>query len=273
MNIHEKANYIKQYLSEIIYYKPDCAIILGSGLGDFAAGIDVDFEVSYEDIPHFPTSTVKGHKGRLIFGTLSNKKIVAMQGRFHLYEGYDVGEATLPIMVFHLLGIKKLIITNAAGGINADFKPTDLMVITDHIGFNCPSPLVKWHNDYLGERFPSMSEVYSLTMQQQLYSVAKEYNIALKNGVYCYSKGPAYETPAEIRAFKTMGADAVGMSSVPEAILAKYLGMEILGISCITNMAAGISNTPLSHQEVIENAAVVKENFCCLLTSFIERLQ
>ena len=270
MNIFERAENIYSFLKEKINFNPDYAIILGSGLGAFADTIEKDVEIEYKDIPNFPKSTVKGHKGKLIFGNLRGKNVVAMQGRIHLYEGYDITEATLPIILFHLFGIKTIVITNAAGGINPNFSPRDIMVITDHIGLFCPSPLVKWHREGLGERFPSMNLVYSPALIEKIYSAAMDCDISLKSGVYCYCKGPTYETPAEVQMLKICGSDAVGMSTVPEAILAKYLNMDILGISCITNMAAGIVETPPSHQEVIENGKAVEERFCNLLNRFFE---
>ena len=270
MDLFKRAENICSFLKDKISYTPNYAIILGSGLGAFADNIKKDTEIEYKDIPNFPKSTVKGHKGKLIFGEICGKRIVAMQGRIHLYEGYDISEVTLPIMVFHLLGIKNLIVTNAAGGVNKEFSPKDLMVITDHISFFCPSPLVAWHKEGLGERFPSMNDVYNKDLSNILFKAADICNISLKTGVYYYNKGPAYETPAEIKMARICGADAVGMSTMPEVILAKYLGMNILGISCITNMAAGIVDTPPSHQEVIENSKAIEENFCALLSKFFE---
>lgn len=270
MNLFERAESIFRFLSDKINTKPDYAIILGSGLGAFADIIEKDFEIEYKDIPHFPKSTVTGHKGKLIFGTICGKNVVAMQGRIHLYEGYDIGEVTIPVMLFHLLGVKNLIVTNAAGGVNETFSPKDLMVITDHISLFCPTPLTVWHKDGLGDRFPSMNNVYSERLINSLLYASNDCKIPLKSGVYCYLKGPAYETPAEIKMLKTCGADAVGMSTVPEVILAKYLDMNILGISCITNMAAGIVETPPSHQEVIDNSKAIEDNFCELLLKFFE---
>ena len=270
MDLITRAKSIYSFLKDKINFTPEYAIILGSGLGTFADNIDVEFEIEYKDIPNFPKSTVKGHKGKLIFGKVNNKNIVAMQGRIHYYEGYDISVVTLPIMVFHLLGVKNLVITNAAGGVNTDFSPKDIMVINDHISFFCPSPLVKWHEEGLGDRFPSMNNVYSNDLSNKLYLAAKNCNIELKSGVYCYCKGPAYETPAEIRMVRILGGDAVGMSTVPEAVLAKYLDMNILGISCITNMAAGIVETPPSHQEVIDNSKTIEDSFCSLLLKFFE---
>ncbi len=270
MELFERAEKICSFLKERISLSPEYAIVLGSGLGVFADTIKKEFEIEYKDIPVFPESTIEGHKGKLIFGKICDKNIVAMQGRIHLYEGYDIGDVTLPIMVFHLLGVKNIIVTNAAGGVNETFSPKDLMVITDHIGLFGPSPLNCWHKECLGERFPSMNDVYNKDLSDKLYTAAKNCGFSLKSGVYCYCKGPAYETPAEIKMLKTCGADAVGMSTVPEVILAKYLGMSILGISCITNMAAGIVDIPPSHQEVIDNSKAIEDKFCNLLSKFFE---
>lgn len=270
MDLFNRAKNIHTFLKQFINCIPDYAIVLGSGLGAFADRITKIYEIDYNDIPDFLETTVQGHKGKLIFGKIHNKKIIILQGRFHIYEGYTAGEVTLPIMVLHLLGVKNIILTNAAGGINTDFSPRDLMVLTDHNSLFCPTPLIEWYNKDNGDRFLSTNDLYTENLINTLFNASELCDIPLRKGVYCYCKGPMYETPSEIKMLRTCGCDAVGMSTVPEAILAKYLGMNILGISCITNMAAGISVTAPSHQEVIENGKAIEDDFCRLLNKFLE---
>lgn len=264
----ETVNFI---LEKIKNFKPVTGIILGSGLGDFADEY-CDIAISYNDIPGFEASTIKGHKGRLVFAEINGKKVVMMQGRFHFYEGHSIQKVVFPVKVMKKLGVKNLIVTNAAGGINTTFKPADLMLITDHINFMSANPLIGPNDDELGERFPDMSEVYKKTLIETAINCSKKLDIELKQGVYMALSGPTYETPAEVKMFRTMGADAVGMSTVPEAIVANYCGMNVLGISCISNAAAGISGVALTHQEVIEATESVKSKFKSLLVEIISAI-
>lgn len=259
------------YIMDIIKDTPKIAIILGSGLGPLAQIIEDQTAVDYADIPGFPRSTVQGHEGRLISGRLGNKKILAMKGRFHYYEGYDMDKVIMPVRIFKKMGINELIVTNAAGGVNLLFKPGDIMIITDHIGFNCPSPLRGENINDFGERFPDMSSCYDKQLIKTAKTCADSLGMDIKKGVYSYSKGPMFETPAEIRALRLLGADAVGMSTVPEVITANHMKMRVLGISCITNMAAGILDQPLTHEEVMETAKTVEDSFCAYMKEIITR--
>lgn len=259
-------------IRKITDFKPYVAIVLGSGLGDFADKINIEATVDYSSIKGFPVSTVAGHKGRFIFGYIDSVPVVLMQGRVHYYEGYIMQEVVIPIRVMSLLGAKKLILTNAAGGVNKSFKPGDLMMLTDHISSFVPSPLIGKNIDELGTRFPDMSSVYSLRMQDIVLKSANECNIDLKSGIYIQLTGPNYETPAEIRLFRNLGADAVGMSTACEAIAAIHSGFEVCGISCITNMASGISGAPLSHEEVQKTADEISDKFQRLIKSIVIRL-
>ena len=269
MGLFERANNIKEILEKKIDCVPDAAIVLGSGLGEFANEIKVDAEIDYKDIEGFPVSTVKGHAGKLIFGSVSGKKIVAMSGRFHLYEGYGTDDVILPVRVFQLMGIKNYIVTNAAGAVNTAFNPGDLMIIRDHISFFCPSVLAGENDERFGTRFPSMSEAYDKALISIAEEAAEHANIDIKKGVYCYCKGPMFETPAEIRAARILGADAVGMSTVPEVIAAVHGDMRVLGISCITNMAAGILDQPLTHIEVMETGKMVEKKFSAFMQEIV----
>ena len=250
-------------------FRPETAIVLGSGLGSYGEKVKVEAEVSYHDIAGFPISTVAGHKGRFLFGYVENIPVVLMQGRVHYYEGYDMSEVVLPIRLMGMLGAKKILLTNAAGGINLDFQPGDLMLITDHISSFVPSPLRGANLEELGTRFPDMSQVYDPILCNKIRQAAKTLNIPIREGIYLQTSGPNYETPAEIRMFRSLGADAVGMSTVCEAIAARHMGMEVCGISCITNMAAGILDQPLDHREVQQVADMVKEKFESLVTKLI----
>jgi len=235
-------------------FKPEIALVLGSGLGDFAERIQIEQIIKYTDIEGFPVSTVEGHKGCFVFGYVEKTSVVIMQGRVHYYEGYPMSDVVLPIRLMGLLGAKKLLLTNAAGGANPSFHPGDFMLITDHITTGVPSPLIGPNIDELGTRFPDMSEVYSLRLQHVIRKCAAECGIKLQEGVYVQFTGPNYETPAEIRLAQRWGGDAVGMSTACEAMAARHMGMEVSGISCITNMAAGISKEALNHEEVQETA-------------------
>lgn len=252
--------------------KAEIAIVLGSGLGPFAQTLLKPSEICYEDIQNFPVSTVEGHAGKLVFGEMNGKKLAVMSGRFHFYEGYAMQQVVFAIRVFAKLGIKKLIVTNAAGGINTSFTPGDLMMIDDHINLLGTNPLIGPNLKDFGPRFPDMSTAYTPRLKDIALAAAKKQNIALKRGVYIAVTGPSYETPAEIRMMRILGADAVGMSTVPEVIVARHMGMEILGISCITNMAAGILNQPLSHQEVFDTAEKTKTKFIALLKEVIANM-
>lgn len=270
----EYADYQKtaDFLKRKIPFQPETAVILGSGLGRLAAEIEDAVRIPYSDIPHFPRSTVASHKGELVCGTLAGKKILVMSGRFHYYEGYSFSQAAFPVRVFFLLGIKTLVVTNAAGGINLDFRPGDLMLITDHIKFFDDSPARGPQIDAFGPRFFDLSEAYAKPLGETAKRVAQTLGIPLKEGVYAFMPGPQFETPAEIRMLRTLGADAVGMSTVPEVITANQCGIKVLGISCISNMAAGILAQPISDDEVVEVAAQVSDAFVALVTGTIKEL-
>ena len=248
---------------------PEVGIVLGSGLGFFAESLDVCGRLAYEQIPGFPTSTVPGHAGQFVYGKLKGRKVICMQGRFHYYEGYNMEQLSLPIQLMSSLGISTLFLTNAAGGINTLYKPGDFMLIADHINFLGTNPLIG-KGDENGLLFTDMSAVYDSNLRSQIRVWAKDSDISLHEGVYLATTGPCYETPAEIRAFASIGADAVGMSTVPEAIIARQLGLRIIGLSCITNLAAGLSESPLSHDEVSQTADKVKNIFARLLAGSVE---
>lgn len=250
-------------------FEPKIGIILGSGLGDFAEHIQIEARVPYTSIEGFPVSTVAGHKGQFVFGYAGKAPVVIMQGRVHYYEGYPVTDVVLPVRLMGMLGAKKLILTNASGGINTGFHPGDLMLITDQIMIGIPNPLIGANVEELGTRFPDMSEAYSERMQQIIKKEAQKLGIPLKEGVYLQLTGPSYETPAEIRMYRTCGADAVGMSTACETIAARHMGIEVCGISCITNLAAGMTSQHLNHQEVQQTADRVAEQFQELLTAII----
>lgn len=250
----------------------EIGLVLGSGLSVLGDKMADPTFISYKDIPYFPRATVSGHKGRLVLGTIAGRKILAMQGRFHFYEGYSLNEVTFPIRMMKALGIHRLIVTNAAGGINRTFSKGDLMVITDHINLMGTNPLIGRNNIDLGERFPDMTNAYDDQFIQHALNCAKQLNIPLKTGVYAGNTGPSYETPAEIKMLETIGADAVGMSTVPEVIVAKHSQMRVLGLSCISNMAAGILDEQLSHEQVIETTQQVQESFVRLMKQIIATL-
>jgi len=252
-------------------FKPEIGIILGSGLGEIADEIK-GIEISYSEIPGFKSSGVHGHAGKLVIGKLGSKTVVAMQGRLHYYEGNTIQEVVYPVRVMKLLGIEKLIVTNAAGGVNTNYTPGDLMIIGDHLNLLGNNPLIGKNNDELGPRFLDMSYAYDKSFIDLAEKTAKELNIKTQKGVYAAMTGPTYETPAEVRMLRTLGADAVGMSTVPEVIVANHMEVKVLGISCITNMAAGILDQPLNHEEVIETANIVKKDFKALIKTVIERI-
>ena len=250
-------------------FQPETGLVLGSGLGDFADGIEIRDVVEYSDIEGFPVSTVKGHKGRFVFGYVDSVPVVIMQGRVHYYEGYAMSDVVLPARLMGMMGAKRLFLTNAAGGVNENFRPGDFMMITDHIASAVPSPLIGPNIEELGSRFPDMSEVYSLRLQEVIRRSAQECGIRLQEGVYVQLTGPNYETPAEIRMCRGWGGDAVGMSTACEAMAARHMGLEVCGISCITNLAAGISSEKLDHKEVQETADRVSADFKKLVTRVI----
>ena len=251
---------------------PDVGVVLGSGLGDFASVLRERVTVPYTDIPHWPASAVVGHAGSLVAGRLAGKRVAALSGRAHFYEGHTMQVATFATRVLGMLGVKTLILTNAAGGINLNFKPGTLMVIDDHINLMGTNPLVGENDERFGPRFPDMTEAYSRRLRETADAAAQASDVAVAHGVYVALHGPSYETPAEIRYLRTIGADAVGMSTVPETIVARHMGMEVLGISCITNPAAGVLPKPLVHDEVMEVARRVRGEFSALLEAIIERL-
>ena len=271
MNVnYEKLMKCFECVQQKITLKPEIALILGSGLGDYADTMEVVETLDYHDIEGFPVSTVPGHKGRFVFGYAGGVPIVAMQGRVHFYEGYKPQDVVLPIRLMKLMGAKVLFLTNAAGGINRSFNAGDFMLITDQISMSVPSPLIGENIDELGVRFPDMSEVYSRRLRKIIENSAVTAGVPLRRGVYIQTTGPQYETPAEIRAYERLGADAVGMSTAIEAIAARHAGMEICGISCISNLAAGISVNPLTHAEVQETADRVAPLFKKLVTQAIK---
>ena len=266
--VKEAANAIRERVPEL----PEIAIVLGSGLGDFAGSLGNAVSIPYDQLPHWPASRVIGHEGRLVVGTSRGRRIAALAGRCHVYEGHDLRTVTFGVRALGLLGIKTLILTNAAGGVNRGFSQGGLMVIDDHLNLMGGNPLVGPNDDRFGPRFPDMTEVYSAQLRAVADLAGKAINLLLPHGVYVGLLGPSYETPAEIRYLRTVGADAVGMSTVPEAIVARHMGMDVLGISCITNMAAGVLPQPLNHAEVMETARRVREQFIALLEGIIGQL-
>ena len=252
-----------------VKFQPEVALILGSGLGDYAKEMQVEESIEYSEIEGFPVSTVAGHQGRFLFGYVEGVPVVAMQGRVHFYEGYPMSDVVLPVRLMGLLGAKTVILTNAAGGVNFNFQPGDLMMITDQITTAVPSPLIGANLDELGPRFPDMSEVYDKGLREIIKQAARNVKVSIQSGVYMQFTGPSYETPAEIRMCRALGADAAGMSTACEAMAARHMGLKVCGISCITNMAAGMSNQPLNHKEVQETADRVAKEFKALVTETI----
>lgn len=273
MTVREQLDTCVSYAKERITFQPDIALVLGSGLGGFAdSEVEIVETLDYKDIPRFPTSTVAGHAGRFVFGYCEGVKVAVMQGRVHMYEGYTPQEAALPIRLLHALGTKTLFLTNAAGGIRHGMQAGDFMLITDQISSFVPSPLKGENLDALGVRFPDMSEIYTKRLQVILRKIAIQNDIPLKEGVYVQTAGPAYESPAEIRMFRLLGADAVGMSTAIEAIAARHMGMEVCGVSCISNLAAGISLHPLTHEEVKEAGDKAAPQFAKLVKLAIREI-
>ena len=270
--VYEKLTRCYESVASRITTRPEIGIVLGSGLGAYGEQMDVREIVNYADIEGFPVSTVKGHSGRYLFGTLAGREVVLMQGRVHYYEGYDMTDVVLPVRLMGMLGIKSLILTNAAGGINPSHYPGILMMITDHISSFVPSPLRGANIDEIGLRFPDMSNVYCGELQDVIRKAADEEGISLHEGVYLQAPGPNFETPAEIRAFRSLGADAVGMSTACEATAMNHMGVKVCGISCITNLGAGMNKTPLTHEEVQETADHVADEFQRLITTVVKKL-
>ena len=266
--VHETADFLQRRLGRV----PDVAIVLGSGLGAFAESLADSTTLPYGDIPNWPASRVVGHAGKLVSGVSGNRPVLALSGRVHFYEGHDFGTLTFAMRVLGQAGVRTIILTNAAGGINQRFESGALMLIDDHINFLGSNPLIGPNDDRFGRRFPDMSEIYSKRLRTLASEVAQAQGIAIEHGVYIAVTGPSYETPAEIRAFRALGADAVGMSTVPEAIVARHMGVEVLGISCISNMAAGILPQALTEEEVIETTGRVRQTFIGLLEGIIGRL-
>ncbi len=251
---------------------PETAIVLGSGLGDFAGTLVDAVTMPYGDLPYWPASRVVGHEGQLVIGHVGGTRVAALSGRAHFYEGHDLGTVVFATRVMGRIGVRRLILTNAAGGINTGFAQGALMIIDDHINMLGSNPLIGLNDDRFGTRFPDMSEVYSARLRRIADDGARAKGVPVSHGIYIAVHGPSYETPAEIRFFRTIGADAVGMSTVPEAIAARHMGIEVLGISCITNMAAGVLPQPLVHDEVMETARRVRGSFIALLEGIVERL-
>ncbi len=269
--MQDKINSITSFLSQKMPYAPEMGIILGTGLGGLVQKIDIDFTVSYEDIPNFPVSTVEGHHGRLIFGKLSQKKVVAMQGRFHFYEGYSIEEVTLPVRVMKQLGIKQLIISNASGGVNPDYEIGDLMILNDHINL-IPSPLVGPNLDTFGPRFPDMSTTYDKTLVQTALSIGRENGYRIFEGVYAAVTGPCLETPAEYKYLRIIGADTVGMSTVPEAIVARHMDVPCFAISVITDLGVEGKIQQVSHEEIQKVAEVAEPKLTHVIEELINKM-
>ncbi|MCI1944197.1 purine-nucleoside phosphorylase [Clostridium luticellarii] len=272
MNLSQNVREAVDYINSDMKLKPKIGIILGSGLGKIADEIEDAKVYKYSEIPYFPVSTVQGHKNCLVIGKLQGKTVVAMQGRFHYYEGFSMKEVVFPIMVMKMMGVEILIVTNASGGINKKYSSGDLMLIKDHINLSGQNPLIGQNSDKFGPRFPDMSEAYDRELREIAKKTALKLGIFLQEGVYAYMTGPSYETPAEINMLGILGGDAVGMSTVPEVIAANYSGIKVLGLSCITNMAAGILDHRLSHEEVIKASAAVSEKFIDFTKEIVKRL-
>lgn len=270
---YEKLLKCYQSFQEKIDFNPEIAIVLGSGLGAFGDQIQVEQTLSYHELEGFPVSTVKGHKGQFLFGYIGEVPVVLMQGRVHFYEGYTISDVVLPVRLMKLMGAHTLFLTNASGGINPAFHPGGLMMLTDHVSIFAPNPLIGENIEELGTRFPDMSQVYDLELQKILTDTAEENGIELFEGVYAQLTGPSFESPAEIRMLGKLGVDAVGMSTVVEAIVANHMGMRICGVSCISNMAAGISENPLTHEEVQEAADQAAPQFEKLVKEAVKKMR
>jgi purine-nucleoside phosphorylase len=272
-NLYARAEHAARTIRSRTAEQVRVAVVLGSGLGGFADEFADAVRIPYTEIPGFPVSTVEGHAGSLVIGKVGRTPVAAMQGRVHFYEGYSLEEVTFPIRTFKLLGIKTVLLTNAAGGIDVELSQGALMVISDHLNLMGPNPLRGPNDERFGPRFPDLTEVYSRQLQETAVEEARALGIEIRRGIYAALSGPSYETPAEIHMLRSFGADAIGMSTVPEAIVARHCGMDVLGISCITNMAAGISDEPINHNEVMETANRVRATFAQLLRGIIGRLE
>ncbi len=267
-SIHEAADYIRAKISVL----PEIGLVLGSGWGDFADSVKNAVRIPYKEVPGFPAASVKGHAGEWVFGEVAGKPVAVMNGRFHYYEGHDMKTVTLPVRVMQALGVRTLILTNAAGGVNGDYEVGDLMLISDHISLTGQSPLFGANLDEFGPRFPDMTHAYDRDLKFLAHLVANGQHFRLREGVYAQMPGPCYETPAEIRMLRVLGADAVGMSTVPETIAARHGGMRVMGVSCITNMAAGVLDQPLSHSEVMEAGQKAAGRVKAFLEEMIRRI-
>ncbi len=267
--IFEKANAAAEFIARRTELRPRIAIVLGSGLGAFAQQLEGATAIPFAEIPHFPRSTVPGHSGKLMIGKVAGVPVAVMQGRVHAYEGYSSEEVTFPVRVLGRMGVKMLVLTNAAGGINPGLKQGQLVLLADHINLSGRNPVAGRNDERLGPRFFDMSEAYSQRLRELAHEAARQMDFRLDEGVYLSVLGPSFETPAEIRAFRALGADLVGMSTVEETIVARQMGMEVLGISCVTNMAAGIQKEPLSHEEVMETGRAVEKQLAGLLTRLV----
>lgn len=270
--LFEKASAAAEFVLRRTELRPQIGIVLGSGLGAFAQQIEASVAISFAEIPHFPESTVPGHSGRLLIGNIAGVAVAVMQGRVHAYEGYSSDEVTFPVRVLGRMGVRSLVLTNAAGGINPAFHQGQLVLIADHINFSGRNPVTGKNDERFGSRFFDMSEAYSGRLRRLAHEAAHAMNFRLDEGVYLSVLGPSFETPAEIRAFAAMGADLIGMSTVQETIAARHMGIEVLGISCVTNMAAGIQKEPLSHEEVMETGRQVEAQLAELLTRVVPML-
>ncbi len=272
-NVLDRVRRCADAIREKTSFTPRTALILGSGLGGFGERLSLEAVVEYSEIPGFPISTVPGHQGRFLFGYVGQEPVVVMQGRVHYYEGYPMEDVVLPTRVMAQLGAKRLVLTNAAGGIGSQLEAGDLMLLTDHIASFVPSPLIGPNEDQFGTRFPDMTEVYSLRLREKALAAAQKLGIRLKQGVYLQTTGPQYETPSEIRMYQALGAHAVGMSTACEAMVARHMGMEVCGISCVTNLAAGLSDKALSHEEVQETADRVAQSFQSLVWELLSTIE
>ena len=270
--VYEKLMKCYESVKEKVKFTPKVALVLGSGLGDYAEDIKITATLDYHDIEGFPVSTIPGHKGRFVFGYVEETPVVIMQGRVHFYEGYSIQDVVLPIRLMKLMGAEVLFLTNAAGGVNFDFHAGDLMLIKDHISMFVPSPLIGANLDELGGRFPDMSDIYDRELRDMIKNLARDLEISLQEGIYIQLTGPAYESPAEVQMCRILGGDAVGMSTACEALAANHMGMKICGISCISNLACGMTDQPLSHKEVQEAADKVAPRFKKLVTNVIAEI-
>lgn len=270
--VYEKLMKCYESVKEKVKFTPKVALVLGSGLGDYAEDIKITATLDYHDIEGFPVSTIPGHKGRFVFGYVEETPVVIMQGRVHFYEGYSIQDVVLPIRLMKLMGAEVLFLTNAAGGVNFDFHAGDLMLIKDHISMFVPSPLIGANLDELGVRFPDMSDIYDRELRDMIKNLARDLEIPLQEGIYIQLTGPAYESPAEVQMCRILGGDAVGMSTACEALAANHMGMKICGISCISNLACGMTDQPLSHKEVQEAADKVAPRFKKLVTNVIAEI-